>query len=88
VQEIFFSVILVLLAHLNAYTKIWNIFENVAKSIKLFFANIYQSQSESHQVLKAEGPRTALSVSAKLAHYTFIIESVQFNEDDNPVLFI
>ncbi len=37
--------------------KKWNIFENFATS-KSFFANIYQSQSKSYQVLKIEGPFT------------------------------
>ncbi len=36
--------------------KKWNIFENFATSKKLFFANIYQSQSKSYEVLKIEGP--------------------------------
>jgi hypothetical protein len=34
--------------------KKWNIFKHLAKSKNLFFANIYQSQIESNQVLKID----------------------------------
>jgi hypothetical protein len=36
--------------------KKWNIFENFSKNKKLFFANIYQSHFESHQLRKLKAP--------------------------------
>jgi hypothetical protein len=36
--------------------KKWNIFKHFGKEKNLFFANIYQSQYESHLVLKIETP--------------------------------
>jgi hypothetical protein len=38
-----------------AHGQKWNIFENFPTS-KSFFANIYQSQSKSYQVLNIEDP--------------------------------
>ncbi len=38
--------------------KKYNIFENFAETKKFFLANIYQSQFESYQVSKIEGPLT------------------------------
>jgi hypothetical protein len=51
--------------------KIWNIFVNLAKSKKYFFANIYQSQFESHEVLKLECRYYFIQIS----HFYYLVRS-------------